>query len=55
MGPADASMAETTQDGALDVINALQEIRGDEAFLALATLRRNGRRHRLFPHDQQKE
>jgi transposase len=28
---------------------------GDEAFLALATLHRNGRRHRLFPHDQQKE
>jgi hypothetical protein len=28
---------------------------GDEAFLALATLHRNGRWHRLFPHDQQKE
>jgi hypothetical protein len=24
---------------------------GDEAFLALATLRRNGRWNRLFPHD----
>ena len=28
---------------------------GDEAFLALSTLHRNGRWHRLFPHDQQKE
>ena len=28
---------------------------GDEAFLALATLHRNGRWKRLFPHDQQKE
>jgi transposase len=28
---------------------------GDEAFLALATIHRNGRWHRLFPHDQQKE
>jgi len=28
---------------------------GDEAFLALATLHRNGRWHRLFPHDRQKE
>ena len=28
---------------------------GDEAFLALETLHRNGRWHRLFPHDQQKE
>ena len=28
---------------------------GDEAFLALATLHRNGRWHHLFPHDQQKE
>lgn len=28
---------------------------GDEAFLALATLHRNGRWRQLFPHDQQKE
>jgi len=28
---------------------------GDEAFLALATLHRNGRWHLLFPHDQKKE
>jgi len=28
---------------------------GDAAFLALATLHRNGRWHRLFPHDKQKE
>jgi hypothetical protein len=26
---------------------------GDEAFLALATLHRNGRWHQLFPHDQE--
>lgn len=30
-------------------------LEGDEAFLALATLHRNGRWHRLFPHDQQKK
>lgn len=30
-------------------------LEGDEAFLALATLHRNGRWHQLFPHDQQKE
>ena len=30
-------------------------LEGDEAFLALATLHRNGRWHRLFPHDRQKE
>jgi hypothetical protein len=28
---------------------------GDEAFLALSTLHRNERWHRLFPHDRQKE
>jgi hypothetical protein len=30
-------------------------LEGDEAFLALATLHRNGRWHQLFPHDRQKE
>ena len=36
------------KDGVLDVINGLE---GDEAFLALTTLHRNGRWHMLFPHD----
>ena len=30
-------------------------LEGDEAFLALATLHRNGRWHRLFPHDRKLE
>ena len=30
-------------------------IEGDEAFLALSTLHRNGRWHQLFPHDRQRE
>jgi hypothetical protein len=30
-------------------------LEGDEAFLALANLHRNGRWHQLFPHDRQKE
>jgi Uncharacterised protein family (UPF0236) len=30
-------------------------LEGDEAFLALVTLHRNGRWQQLFPHDQQKE
>ena len=30
-------------------------LEGDEAFLALATLHRNGRWHSLFPHDRQQE
>lgn len=30
-------------------------LEGDEAFLALATLHRNGRWHQLFPHDRKKE